>query len=161
MSRLFFWVPLTIFLTIVWVLLAKSADLSQVLLGGLVSMIMVMLSLKMRPHLAYPKNIFKIVKLSFIVLYDMTFSNFILIKQILFKSKEVNPGYVYIPLTIRDPHAIAFLSCIITYTPGTVWAGLSEKDFILRLHVLDLHDEHIWYETIKTRYEKPLMEIFE
>ncbi|WP_274758893.1 Na+/H+ antiporter subunit E [Taylorella equigenitalis] len=161
MNKMFFWVPLTLILTVIWVLLSNSLDASQVLLGFTVSMIMVMLSLRMRPHLAYPRKIFTIYKLCGLVLFDMITSNLHLIRHILWNSKDVNPGYVYIPLKIRDPHAIAFLSCIVTYTPGTVWASLSEKDYILRLHVLDLHDEHVWYETIKNRYEKPLMEIFE
>ena len=53
------------------------------------------------------------------------------------------------------------LSCIITYTPGTVWSGLTEDDFILRLHVLNLKEESEWIHTIKNRYEANLMEIFE
>ena len=53
------------------------------------------------------------------------------------------------------------LACIITYTPGTVWARLSEGENLLTLHVLDLKDESHWIRTIKQRYEHPLMEIFE
>ncbi len=31
----------------------------------------------------------------------------------------------------------------------------------LLLHVFDLHDEQWWVETIKTRYEQPIIEVFE
>ena len=46
-------------------------------------------------------------------------------------------------------------------TPGTVWANLSLDGTTLTLHVLDLNDEAGWITTIKERYEKLLMEIFE
>jgi multicomponent K+:H+ antiporter subunit E len=32
---------------------------------------------------------------------------------------------------------------------------------VLALHVFDLHDEQWWVDTIKQRYERPLIEIFE
>jgi multicomponent K+:H+ antiporter subunit E len=53
------------------------------------------------------------------------------------------------------------LSIIITGTPGTVWAGHDPVGNILTLHVLDLQDEDAWIRTVKDRYERPLMEIFE
>ena len=31
----------------------------------------------------------------------------------------------------------------------------------LLLHVFDLHDEAWWIDTIKTRYERPIIEVFE
>ncbi|NEN75125.1 Na+/H+ antiporter subunit E [Pelistega sp. NLN82] len=162
MISLFFWLPMTIFLTLIWLLLANAITLGQFLLGGFFSFIFVSLSLRIRPDLAYPRRISVMIKLAFRVIIDIIKSNWnvgLLILQ--WRRKDFTSGYVYIPLEIRDPHALAFLACIITYTPGTVWSGLTEKDFILRLHVLDLRDESEWFDTIKNRYEKLLLEIFE
>jgi multicomponent K+:H+ antiporter subunit E len=50
---------------------------------------------------------------------------------------------------------------IVTATPGTVWAGLSDDRSVLTLHVLDLRDPDAYRRTIKGRYETPLREIFE
>jgi multicomponent K+:H+ antiporter subunit E len=72
-----------------------------------------------------------------------------------------NSGFLDIPLDLRDPHGLAVLACIVNSTPGTVWAELSDDRSLLTLHVLDLRDEQAWIDTIKTRYEKPLMAIFE
>jgi multicomponent K+:H+ antiporter subunit E len=66
-----------------------------------------------------------------------------------------------IPLDLRDPYGLAALACIITATPGTVWAGLSPDGGTLTIHVLDLQDEEAWVRIIKQRYERRLMEIFE
>lgn len=159
---MFFWVPMTIFLSVLWLLLSNHLSIGQGVIGGLSSFIFVLLSLRMRPHLAYPRRLFLIVTLTLIVMRDFLISNIQVGKLILqWKRKDINSGFVAIPLDIRDPHALAFLACIVTYTPGTVWSGLTENDFILRLHVLDLKDESIWFDTIKHHYEKYLLEIFE
>ena len=70
-------------------------------------------------------------------------------------------GFLKIPLDLRDPHGLAMLSIIVTGTPGTVWSGHDPTTNVLTLHVLDLQDEDAWIHTIKDRYERPLMEIFE
>ena len=53
------------------------------------------------------------------------------------------------------------LSIIITSTPGTIWMNYDAAKGTLLLHVLDLVDETVWIRTIKGRYERLLMEIFE
>ena len=42
-----------------------------------------------------------------------------------------------------------------------MWVDLSPDGATLTLHVLDLRDEQAWIDTIKQRYERLLMEIFE
>ena len=75
--------------------------------------------------------------------------------------RPVTPGFMGVPLDMRDPHGLAMLAVILTSTPGTVWVEYDEATRHLTLHVLDLQDEARWIETIKQRYERPLMEIFE
>ena len=162
MFNLFFWVPMSIFLTALWLLLNNTISIAQTLLGISISITLVILSLKLRPDLAYPRKVWLIIKLMSRVLADILKSNLDVGRLILqWKRKDFTSGYVYIPLEIRDPHALAALACIVTYTPGTVWSGLTEKDYILRLHVLDLDEESAWFNIIKYRYEKLLLEIFE
>ncbi len=162
MISMFFWIPMTALLTLIWLLLANSISLGQFLLGFIASFVLVLLSLRMRPDLAYPRRVWLILVLAYRFTIDIIKSNLAVAKLILqWRRKDFTSGYVYIPLEVRDPHALAFLACIITYTPGTVWSGLTEKDYILRLHVLDLKEEAEWFDIIKNRYEKLLLEIFE
>lgn len=53
------------------------------------------------------------------------------------------------------------LSCLINMTPGTVWVEIFPEQHELSLHVFDLHDRQWWVDTIKGRYERPLIKIFE
>ena len=70
-------------------------------------------------------------------------------------------GFVDISLELRDAYGLAVLACIITSTPGTLWVKHEAGTGMLTIHVLDLIDESEWIETIKGRYERLLLEIFE
>jgi multicomponent K+:H+ antiporter subunit E len=70
-------------------------------------------------------------------------------------------GFMDIPLELRAPYGLATLAIIITSTPGTLWVNFDSAKGVLTIHVLDLVDETAWIATIKQRYERRLMEIFE
>lgn len=74
---------------------------------------------------------------------------------------ERRSGFVQIPLDMRSPHGLSALACILTATPGTVWVDYDAKGGVMLLHVLDLVDEETWVRTIKDKWERRLMEIFE
>ena len=46
-------------------------------------------------------------------------------------------------------------------TPGTIWVDYDSRSNTVLLHILDLVDEEQWVRTIKDRYERRLMEVFE
>nr|MBP8187696.1 Na+/H+ antiporter subunit E [Comamonas sp.] len=46
-------------------------------------------------------------------------------------------------------------------TPGTAWAEISRDRSMLLLYVLEVEDPQIIIDHVKTKYERPLMEIFE
>lgn len=62
---------------------------------------------------------------------------------------------------MRNRYGLAALACIITATPGTLWVQFNPRNGMLMIHVLDLIDESVWIGTIKGRYERLLLEIFE
>lgn len=65
------------------------------------------------------------------------------------------------PLDLRDPLGLAALSLVTTVVPGTVWSELAPDRSALLLHVWNVGDEGMFVTRFKTRYEKPLREIFE
>ncbi|WP_028358098.1 Na+/H+ antiporter subunit E [Brackiella oedipodis] len=161
MLNSFFWLPLSLILLIVWLLLEQHISGASVFLGFALSVVFAMLSLRMRPDLAYPRRYLNGIKLIFLVLIDMLSSNMHTIKLLFKRGCQPPATFVNIPLKLRDPHALSFLACIITFTPGTVWCGLNEDDYILRLHVLDSRQSNEVIAMICDQYEKLLMEIFE
>jgi multicomponent K+:H+ antiporter subunit E len=65
------------------------------------------------------------------------------------------------PLSIRDPYGITSLASIITMTPGTLSVDLSADRKNLLVHALNLDDPAVLIASIKSRYERPLIAIFE
>ena len=150
-------------LTVVWVLLTESLSPGNILLGLIVSFGMVLAFGKLRPVTPRMGRVGVLIKLIFVVLLDIIKSNIAVGRIVLGLTggRTVRADFLDVPLDMRDPHALAALAMIVTATPGTVWSGLSEDSSVLRLHVLDLQDPEQWVRTIKQRYERPLMEIFE
>ncbi|ARO88221.1 Na+/H+ antiporter subunit E [Nitrosospira lacus] len=159
------WPSLTLFtvmLLALWFLLNDTLAPGQLLLGLLLTVAITLGTAVMRPLRARPHHLLVAARLIFVVLLDIARSNIAVAGVILGSAKRrSNSGFMKIPIDLRDPYGLAALACIITATPGTVWAGLSADGSDLTLHVLDLQDEETWIRTIKHRYERPLMEIFE
>jgi multicomponent K+:H+ antiporter subunit E len=150
-------------LTLAWLLLAEQISFGQLLLGLGVSLLMVFGFRAVRPAHPRLRRPASAVRLLGRVAFDILRSNYNVARIVLGLTggREINSGFVEIPLTLRDPHGLAVLAAIVTSTPGTVWANLSDDGAMLTLHVLDLIDEETWRSMVKLRYESLLMEIFE
>lgn len=145
-----------------WLLLNDSVSPGHALLGLLLAIGIPLLTASMRPMRAQVRRPLAIARLLWTVIKDIIRSNLAVARIILGDKRcRSNGGFMDVPLDLRDPHGLAALACIVTATPGTVWAGLSPDGATLTLHVLDLQDEQVWIDTIKLHYERPLMEIFE
>lgn len=145
-----------------WLLLNDSFSLGHIVLGTLIALVLNWLALTVRPLRARAKHPLVALRLIWYVAIDITRSN-IAVGRIVWLGKlaQAEPGFIKIPLKLTDPHGLAALACIVTYTPGTVWADYSETEKILTLHVLDLQDEQEWLTIIQQRYQGPLIRIFE
>ena len=117
---------------------------------------------RLQPHKPKVRRPFKILRLFIEVTLDILRSN-IAVASILLsgKRRETTAGFVTVPLEIRDPMALAILSCIITATPGSAWLEYNPEENDVLIHVLDLIDEQEWVDTVKRRYETLLLEIFQ
>ena len=162
MSRFFPYPVLSVLLLVMWLLLSETLAPAQVLLGLVIAFLGPHLTARLespRGRIRRPRAIFRLIGY---VLADIVRSNLAVAKLCLSPSQEgFSSGFVNIPLDLRDLNALAVLSCIITAIPGTVWVSYDRSKNLLQIHVLDLVSDDIWHETIKQRYERLLMEIFE
>ena len=150
-----------------WLLLNQTLYPGHVLLGALLGIAGPILTRNLNP-LGYPRLRRPMIAMRLLVFasVEVVRSCFNVSRAILFGDyANINSQFVRIPLDIRDPYGLAALSCLINMTPGTVWTELqprldSDKHELV-LHVFDLHDAEWWVDTIKTRYEQPLIHIFE
>ena len=157
--------PLILILALVamWLLLNNTLGVGQAVLGTVLALLMVLGFRSLRPVQPYVRRPRAAIQLTTRVLLDIVRSNVAVARVILGLTgqRTVRSGFVDIRLDLRDPHGLAVLAAIVTSTPGTVWAGLTPDRGTLTLHVLDLQDQLAVTHTIKERYERLLLEVFE
>lgn len=153
---------LTLLLMALWLMLNRSLAPLDLLIGAALGLGLSRVMLLLDPEPPVIRRPVALLKLFFIVVYDVIASNFTLIGGILDLDRRApTSGFVNIPLQLRSRHGLAVLATIITSSPGTFWAAHDRRTGVLTIHVLDLVDEANWVRIVKLRYERLLMEIFE
>lgn len=147
-------------LGLTWLLLQRSLEpvhlLSAVLIGLIVPRLL---------HGFLPQgrhiNIKPVLGLTGVVLWDIVMSNIRVARLVLGPLSKMQPGWVEVPLTLRNPTAISLFATIITTTPGTVSCTVNEDQWVILVHALDCSNAPQMAADMKARYEQPLMAIFE
>jgi multicomponent K+:H+ antiporter subunit E len=160
------WLPtplLSFTLLISWLLLNQSLEPAHIVLGALLGLLIPVL---LRPLMPLPPlrmaRPWVLVPLLSMALVEIVRSCFNVSRIILFgMPKGAETQFLRIPLDLKDPYGLTLLACLINSTPGTTWTEYFPETNELILHVFDLHDEQWWIDTIKHRYEFPIIEAFE
>jgi multicomponent K+:H+ antiporter subunit E len=171
----FKWLPtpfMSLLLFVVWLLLNNSLAPGHLILAAFLA---VVIPLVVSPFSTKQPRIVKpglALRHLLLVLYDIITANVQVAILILGPTKRLTPGFVKIPLDLTHSMPITILASTVSLTPGTVSAEvyplseslsedqISEQRFLL-IHVLNLTDEQALIDTIKQRYEAPLLEIFQ
>jgi multicomponent K+:H+ antiporter subunit E len=147
---------------ILWLLLNQSLSLGHIFLGIAVGLVGGWSLAALQVPKVGIRRLGVICRLLTVVVTDIVRSNVAVARIIVgLRTRPRTSGFVEIPLDLRNPYGLSALACIITATPGTVWADFNAGSGNLTIHVLDLIDKAEWVRTIKTRYERHLLVIFE
>jgi multicomponent K+:H+ antiporter subunit E len=157
------WLPspmlsLTVF--VVWLLLMATVEPAHLLLAAVLAVGLPLVAQRLRDQRARMRRPLLAARLGLRVLWDIVLSNIEVARRILGRESRIHPGFVWVPLDIRNGHGIAALAGIITMTPGTLSAELSADQRHLLVHCFHLEDAAATVAQIKRDYETPLREIF-
>ncbi|CAM5219802.1 Na+/H+ antiporter subunit E [Alishewanella longhuensis] len=159
------WLPsplLTLALLVIWLLLNQTVAPLHIVFGLLLGLVIPRLTQALRPTQSRIRNPWALCRLLSWSFLEILRSCFNVSRIILFrKHHDLNSQFIRVPLDLKDATGLAVLSCLINSTPGTVWVEILSDSHELSLHVFDLHDASWWIDTIKQRYERPLIDIFE
>ncbi|MDK3023134.1 Na+/H+ antiporter subunit E [Cupriavidus taiwanensis] len=153
---------LSLILMLMWLMLAQSIAPGHWLLGALLGWAIGRLADRWlvlgafrlsRPDL--------ILRLSFHVLIDIVRANLQVAVMVLGRTARLRPAFIVVPLDVEHELATTALISIVSLSPGTLCAELSDDRRALLVHVLDLEEEAALVALIKSRYETPLKEIFQ
>ena len=157
------WLPhpvLSILLFATWLLLSADLSLAHIVLAAILALVIPYVCRSFLAGLPPIKSLGAAVRLLFVVTYDIVVANVVVARLILGSPKKLRPLFVEMPIALTEPMSISLLASIITMTPGTVSAELTDDNRLLIIHALDCADPSGLIADIQTRYEKPLMEIF-
>lgn len=160
MKRLLPSLPLSVAVFVLWLLLVADFSVGQVLLALLLAVVLPLLAGLLGPERARFGRVAVALRLLPVVLWDMVLSNIEVARRILGPERAIRPAFLWLPLDITNIHGITALASIITLTPGTLSAELTEDRRHLLVHCFNLDDPERQVATIKARYEAPLKEIF-
>jgi len=152
---------LTPVLTLIWILLSNSLDPGNLLLGLLLGWAIPIFTLRFWPDRIRIHRPLTLLRFIGLLLHDILTANLTVAWLILRGSRRVAPGFVVVPLDLRSDLGISLLANTISLTPGTVSAWLDPERRNLVVHGLNVRNPEALIESIKQRYEAPLLEIFE
>ena len=145
-----------------WLALARSTSVGQVLVGLGLALAVPILTANLRPTKVRVRRPLVVVRFILRVGGDVLLSNLEVAWGIVaWRWRRPQSRFVTVPLELRDPLGLAALSMVTTIVPGTVWSELALDRSALLLHVWDVGEEGAFIARFKARYEKPLREIFE
>ncbi|WP_037073246.1 Na+/H+ antiporter subunit E [Pseudoxanthomonas suwonensis] len=152
--------PLSVLVFCFWLLLNDAVTAGHAVMGLVLALLIPPFAARLDREFARIGSLRQVPRMIGVLLLDIVRSNITVARQVLGPERDIHPGFIWIPLEISNIHGIAVLTSIITLTPGTVSSALSDDRRYLLVHVLNLDDADEVIRQIKTRYEKPLMEIF-
>ncbi|MCU0898738.1 MAG: Na+/H+ antiporter subunit E [Burkholderiales bacterium] len=151
---------LSALLFVAWLALARTFDPAHLVLAAVLAVGIPAVSRRFFEAPSRVGSPATVLKLGLIVLYDVIVSNVIVARLVLGPIDRLRPAFVTVPLDTTHPYAVNLLATIITTTPGTVSVDVRLDERVILVHALDCADPAELVATIKSRYERPLMEIF-
>lgn len=147
---------LSLLLAASWLALSHSLALVHLLSAALMGLIIPRLIGGFLPpadRVHWPS----VIKLVFIVLWDIVVSNIAVARLVLGSMKTPQPLWVRVPLETRHARVNALFASIITTTPGTVSCVVDEQQGVIWVHALNGDDAASMARDMKERYETPLI----
>ena len=154
---------LVVVLALVWAGISGSFSGLNLLLGGLVGGVAVLV---LREAFASPRalrRIRRIVSLAALFLYELVVSavRVAIVVMRPDRSKAVRPAIIAVPLTVKSDAEITLLANMITLTPGTLSVDVAADKSVLYVHALNMADKQGMIADITNGFEKKIQEVFE
>lgn len=148
-----------ILLSFAWIALTGSFTFGNFAFGFIISFGILWVVHARKTEFRYFRTIGKVVRFFFAYLFEMIKSNINVAFHVVNPVSALKPGIVEIPLEAKTNLEITLLANMVMLTPGTLSMDVSTDRKVLYVHSMYIEDKQKFIDEIKTRYEKPLLEI--
>src|SRR5690606_38690305 len=125
------WLPyplLWLALLVMWLVLNRSLNPGQILLGAAISGFACWATAALEPPRPRIRSLRRIIELAALVVADVILSNLEVIALVIGGRREGrHSAFLVIPLRLSERNGLAVLACIITATPGSAWIDYDSK----------------------------------
>jgi len=147
-------------LALFWLWLNNNLAAGSVVIGLLLGWALPFFARRFWPEREQVSRPWRLLPFALVVMTDIFVANLKAARAILGPVRRLRPGFARVPLAVRSDVGIMMLANTISLTPGTLSAELSDDRSELLVHYLDEADPDGMVALIKSRYERPLLEIF-
>ena len=155
-------IVLNIIIAFLWVLFQDEDHFkfSTFFSGYLIGLIVIYILHRFFSDDFYVRKIWVAIKFLAIYLYQLITSSLSIIKYILFKTKDMNPGLLTYETELKSDWAITFLTILIIITPGSTVIRISKLTNKFFIHSIDIseNEKANLLKSIK-QYERLIMEV--
>lgn len=144
----------------VWLLAYNAVTPGLLVLGGALAVVIPLATRRFWPEYPATVRYRPLLRLVAVVFLDIVVANLRVARLVLGPRSRLRPTFFRVPMALEQPYPMTLLASIISLTPGTVSADLSSDGRTLLVHGLDVGDVPAAIVHIKSRYERPLVEVF-
>jgi len=152
---------LSFMLLAIWLLLANDLSAGHLLLGMLLGWTIPLYTARFWPEQVTVRRPLVLLRFLGVVIYDILVANVTVARLVVGPPRNIQPAFLAMSLELRSEVGISLLANTVSLTPGTVSATVTADRSQLIVHSLHATDPAEIIATIRSRYEKPLKEIFE
>ncbi|GAA5417323.1 Na(+)/H(+) antiporter subunit E [Paraliobacillus ryukyuensis] len=150
---------LNLSIAIIWMLLSSHFSFSTFLVGYVIGLALLYLFKSFLKFDLYFTKIIAFVKLILVFIKEMIIANLNVAKIVLSPKLKAKPGIVAYPTELNSALQVTLLSSLITLTPGTLVMAFSDDRKTLYVHTIDIDSKEKVIESIKTTFEKGILEV--
>lgn len=153
---------LVVILALIWVAITGSFSGLNLLFGGLVGGVALLLLRGSVTGPTHLKRARRALSLLGLFLYELVVSALRVAVTVLRPDMKtiIRPAIVAVPLTVKSDKEITLLANLITLTPGTLSVDLSPDKALLYVHTLTFDTKEAMIAEIKNGFEKKILEVF-
>lgn len=151
---------LSVAIFLLWLALNNASSLAHAVLAIILAIGLPLLTRRFWPEHPPKVKLLPAIRLVTVVLWDIFMASIDVAKLVLGPTRRIKPAFIEVPLDMQDPFVGTLLASIVSLTPGTVSIDIDRSRWVLQVHALNVDDSAEIIHSIKTRYEKPLKEIF-
>jgi multicomponent K+:H+ antiporter subunit E len=155
---------LSVLLLVCWLWLNNTLAPGQIVVGTILAVAIPVFTRRFWPDALRVRRPGKLLWFTALVLCDVVVANLQVAALILGPRSRLAPAFVRVPLDLRADFSVIVLASTVTLTPGTISVDVQDERSggrVLVVHALRCLDPATLVRSIKDRYERRLMEVFE